>query len=296
MRKNLLTTFLISCSLYTIAQPVLKRENYFKAGQTFEFYLTSLQSPGNSGADQNWDYSGVVTQLAGTYSAVDNVPLPVGFEATNMVLEVKTSVGTKYQFEKVSDSKTEVLKDTEDKSYLHDTKIYVVFPFTYNQEVTDSWMRQDHLTGTALRKYDAYGTVKTPFGTFANAFRIKSSSGGGPDTYTWYVIENGNLIPLVSINNENNTTVIFKNVTVSGNADAQSAVITKVYPNPASDLLNIQTSKTISGLRVADASGLFKSCSYTQNSADISSLSSGLYMLILNFEDGTTSVSQFVKL
>lgn len=73
--------------------------------------------------------------------------------------------------------------------------------------------------------------------------------------------------------------------------------ITSIYPNPFQNELNIETDKTITNYEVVDISGktIINSNNKVQFDNSISQLSGGLYILQLNYEDGTNSSHKIVK-
>ena len=72
-------------------------------------------------------------------------------------------------------------------------------------------------------------------------------------------------------------------------------IASKVYPNPCSNVLNIETTSTAKFMAtVYDVAGRQVIAPSHQSSIDVSSLTNGLYMLRLNTEEGQQTVS-FIK-
>ncbi|MDR6516120.1 T9SS type A sorting domain-containing protein [Chryseobacterium camelliae] len=67
-----------------------------------------------------------------------------------------------------------------------------------------------------------------------------------------------------------------------------------IYPNPAKGEVNIKTDKKIKSSSVLDISGRTVLSSTTQK-VDVSSLAKGVYMLQVEFADGTTSTEKLIK-
>ena len=71
--------------------------------------------------------------------------------------------------------------------------------------------------------------------------------------------------------------------------------ITTLYPNPTSDILNIQTEEKISKIEIYDVSGkLLKSMDGRNKNISVSSLNKGMYLIKLYTENGVLN-SKFIK-
>jgi ELWxxDGT repeat protein len=70
-----------------------------------------------------------------------------------------------------------------------------------------------------------------------------------------------------------------------------------IYPNPANDHLIIKSDKAISSVMISDISGrvIFSSASFTGNSIQTSSFSSGLYLIRATDDQGQIHAGKFVK-
>lgn len=86
----------------------------------------------------------------------------------------------------------------------------------------------------------------------------------------------------------------FKDKTTSINEKINN-IASKVYPNPCSNVLNIETASTAKFMAtVYDVAGRQVIAPSHHSSIDVSSLTNGLYMLRLNTEEGQQTVS-FIK-
>lgn len=89
-------------------------------------------------------------------------------------------------------------------------------------------------------------------------------------------------------------TVVVTQSGVLGNQETRTFV-TVIYPNPTSDILNIQTDQKISKIEIYDTSGkLLKSKSGNEKSIIVSELSKGLYLIKI-YSDKVTINSKFIK-
>ncbi|RZJ31638.1 MAG: T9SS type A sorting domain-containing protein, partial [Chryseobacterium sp.] len=89
-------------------------------------------------------------------------------------------------------------------------------------------------------------------------------------------------------------TIIITQTLVLSAAEAKTFVTT-LYPNPTSDVLNIETKQTISKIEIFDLSGkLLKSESGKDKKINVSQLAKGMYLIKLYTENGVVP-SKFIK-
>ena len=68
------------------------------------------------------------------------------------------------------------------------------------------------------------------------------------------------------------------------------------YPNPVKDILQITTDKTISSIAVYNIEGReIKDTSFTNNAVNMQALASGIYVVKLQLDNGTTDVIKVIK-
>ena len=82
------------------------------------------------------------------------------------------------------------------------------------------------------------------------------------------------------------------------NKDFEASNLISVYPNPANDILNIQSSIVLDGAKVEIFDMLGKNIyrnALLNNSIDISNFDSGIYLLNITTDEGTTYVKKFIK-
>lgn len=82
--------------------------------------------------------------------------------------------------------------------------------------------------------------------------------------------------------------------TLATNEASAKSKSLSIYPNPAKGEVNIKTDKKIKSSSVLDISGRTVLSSTTQK-VDVSSLAKGVYMLQVEFADGTTSTEKLIK-
>lgn len=89
-------------------------------------------------------------------------------------------------------------------------------------------------------------------------------------------------------------TVVVTQAGVLANQEAKTFV-TVIYPNPTSDILNIQTEQKISKIEILDTSGkLLKSNSGSGKTINVSNLSKGIYLIKI-YADKNIINSKFIK-
>jgi len=71
----------------------------------------------------------------------------------------------------------------------------------------------------------------------------------------------------------------------------------KIYPNPATDHINIEADSKVKKIKIVDASGknINIAVSTDLNKIDVSHLEKGVYLMELQLEDGTMTVQKFIK-
>jgi hypothetical protein len=138
---------------------------------------------------------------------------------------------------------------------------------------------------------------------------LSSTAAGNPVSYQWYL--NGNAINGATSSTYQATQngVYYLEVTydygcaVSNNQTLGSSelieleFLTKLFPNPANEILNIHTNDTKISIVLSDLNGrtIFKSMENSQShTLDISNLSKGIYQVEIS--NGSNSIiKQFIK-
>lgn len=68
-----------------------------------------------------------------------------------------------------------------------------------------------------------------------------------------------------------------------------------VYPNPTNGILNIQTDNSIEQVYLVDLQGKRVELEFIQNSVDLTTYSSGFYILHVQFVNGTSEIKRIMK-
>ncbi len=203
-------------------------------------------------------------------------------------------------------------------------------PLNYNQSFTESYVERNVTSNSSSAPYDStitvyyissthtvdgWGTIITPYSTF-NALRIRKISSSLDTTYnhtpgvSW---STGSIHPLFSDTSyswlangvlevasiyrngpEYNYTFMKSNILSIADPSAKEAVW-KLFPNPATDNLYIQSNTGIRSVICKNIVGQACAIAMSGSSVDVSKLAQGVYFLTLVDEKGAVQTQKFVK-
>ena len=289
---------------------------------------------GNAGANQTWDFSAyTVTGDVETGTFVDPATTLWAGQVPNSNIAMRSLIRDEVvQFMNVSSS---VLKANYLGAYVEEMNILTAytddmdimhFPFAYGDSYTDTygytsenpeWGMTMITEGTVASEADAYGTLITPNGTFTNVLRIKSTDTENYETwmngtlvdsgttiyvtYDWYDISSK--YPVVSIDYDpeypEETSITYFSMS-TGNNEMESTTLS-VCPNPANDLVKINTSDYHVGdkMNILNANGMrvFSTTIQDDNLVlPVSDFNNGLYFIVIATENGVKRAGKFVIL
>lgn len=269
MKKNLFSIILGSLLFFgfsSMAQPTITGTGVNPViGETVTTHGAAFNSPGNSGANQTWNFASWVSTSTSITHVVNPSSTTHGgsFPYANTAFTTEGSAVVAYY--KYNSSAMQNFG-----SYINVVMVYsnpedlMRYPFTFNNTYTDAWSTQFvnggytfYRTGTSTVTADGYGTLITPNGTFTNVLRVHlvqsyqdSAYIGVPyiitynnDEYMWY--KDGLHFQLASTYNL--TTSQGSTMTGASWAGSTSGVETlsniisslRLYPNPASNNISI---------------------------------------------------------
>lgn len=235
---------------------------------------TTNISPGNSGANQTWNFTGLIRQDSArvTYLSPGSTPYSAQFPTSNIA---SNSGDSGYNYGTTS-SGSYLLNGTQSPDILiqyTDPQKEMQYPFTYGSSFTDNFSAnytvgttQIFETGTSNVSGDAWGTINLPDGSFANALRVKhlmitkDSTNSSlviittVTTYSWFVpgrkfrvfgIVNTavtyNGIPFGGVKfvnyNNNSTTIGIQNLSFE---TPDRYTLSQNYPNPFNPSTNLE--------------------------------------------------------
>lgn len=329
--KKLYLTLLIFTVLKTAAQPVISADHAIQPGtityQHADPVTLSGLTPGPSGANVSWDFS-QYSSSATTSQIMYNCPGNSNcsdFNGANKM--IGNSNGDSYSYMVYSNNElstigSKSINPSGTTLYTYgNPKLELKFPITYLQSFMDSWTSYSTPSGTSETgnhtvTVDAYGTLKTPLGTFPNTLRTKrivhvtNNVTGSPLTtseveiYTW--ISSGYSGALLTIGFADTTISGYPtihtrslsygmNILTLGNKDWAADKQIDIYPNPTSDFINIQNGDKVTNIKINDADGRKLYESDKADKIDISGFPSAVYYLTISFKDGKTQTRKIIR-
>ncbi|MEI6411616.1 MAG: T9SS type A sorting domain-containing protein [Bacteroidota bacterium] len=190
MTKRLLLMFALAVTTRTLfAQPILQGNVVPNVGVVVYNASADTNSvqPGNPGANLTWNFSSLVplSQPPVTrYLAPAGTPYASSFPTANLVTKVGDADTALYAYAR-KEANQYVLLGFRSNQYVVDYSnpdAQLKYPTNYNGTYNETFAYTTDAgtgfpftsTGSRTIKYDAYGTLTTPLGTFPNAMRIKA--------------------------------------------------------------------------------------------------------------------------
>ncbi len=306
--KNKITTIFILIQSLILAQPILNFTD-INFTSSVNRYTTNplLFSTGGNGASQTWDYSNLVlTTITPSQATVEaTAPFISTFSTSNLIVKNTTGSNNLYIYFLLSNSKLELLGISNSTNIIVDYSPNPLtqfdFPFTFNTTISDSYSTINDPTqnNPFTIKYDAYGTLITPFGTFNNVFRTKKLDGIFPE-YNWYE-QNSNkaLLSVIFGSTGINSVTFYQHNTLNITKFEINEI--KIYPNPAKNLIQVsyeQNQNEVLSYNVNDILGRKVLSGQAENNAiiNITELIQGEYVLEFKNIDGYATRKKFIKL
>ncbi len=311
MKKKYHILFLLLTGSIVLAQPVLTAADFSNFSMTGHS-LTDFTgiTPGNAGANQTWDFSGIST-ASSTSSYLMTVPFNTAPGFLNFPLanhcQKQLSIGSTiwfYFFSKLTSSGLEYLGATNEQgivAFQFSNTSYIPLPLSYTDTYTDTYQITTQTNPVIINhSYDAFGTLITPYGTFTNIGRQKAVY--TTDNYTYYQwFQTNPLNTLFEIRIDNTTNLVTSatiyDAVLAVNSYKSNDTIS-VFPNPTRDMVNIQPLNHVSidKIIITDLAGKIV-LEQTQNSTQVNvePLASGLYIIeVVSGEE--VFVSKFMKI
>jgi hypothetical protein len=281
---------------------------------------------GNGGINITWNLSSLnATGGPATTTWLDptSVPSATAYPGCTIV----SKQGSVYSYYKAVSSPSTQLEfmgvtSTSLNMNFTNTAIYQRYPFAFSNNLTDNFSGNFtfSLSGTAngsgTTVAEGTGTLILPSGTYNNVLKIRSSQSttlnavfiNGTIKQTIYSFyHSSQKYPLLSVNYQTITVAGSPTVSaiVNGNANnftvglkelkADEASL-QVYPNPATQALNIQMLSPLkpTGMRIVDQSGHEIYSGEFSAKTDISKWNAGMYYLEIKTAKGTVT-RKFIK-
>lgn len=335
MKKNYLFT-IISClfTIGTIAQPVITYSgNAPQIGD--HIYASAVPygssfDPGPVGGNQSWDFSDVQSIISEEEIAVDpaSTPNAADFPEATIAFHDPTSSYEDYSYSQITSSAMFHLGDDQGSGNVFpytDSRKEMQYPFSFNDTYSDTYSFASpsavmliHESGTITATADAWGSVKTPAGTYNSTLRIKKeeviidsvwNTGGdlmsvNTDSFTsyeWYTATSHYFVLGIGVDSDGASSIAW---TSSANGIKDNPLFSQitVFPNPADNIINVKLSDGISDkmeINVVNLTGQqlirLAETGNRQFSADCSQLPSGVYFLNIKNSSGSFVIKKFIK-
>lgn len=319
MKKWYFLSCLLSFGNILSAQNLTRSDIYYHAGENYTMFFSDSVSYGTSGIGVTWDLSAMNNnyQQAITVGDFSDASYPNGDLYVDLGYETRIYKSTDTLIEEVG-----VIGLSNGYYSISDPMIFMKFPITpaysYSDTFVFSYTSNGHsMTGveSLQNEFSGYGTLITPFGTFTDVVRIKSSStvtntdnvNGNTyhhteTTYNWY--KTGVHHELATITEGNNDSqpfygVYYFDVPANLGLEENASTHLSLSPNPTSDVVTIKSNELITGIEFYTVSGEL-SLTHSMNESNtaevtISSLNSGIYMVKIYGKDGSISVQRITK-
>ncbi|MEM6265733.1 MAG: hypothetical protein AAGI38_24745, partial [Bacteroidota bacterium] len=191
-------TLMLLCSCL-MAQPTITSSTVLAKGESAPIkFGTGYWAPGGAGANQNWDFSAAPSSDGWNWQIFDpeTTAFKDSFPSATMAFRLPqgdtAAVWEYYRF--VNDSlsflgaASVLLQDSTSFYQIleDDPDVVATFPFTFGSSHADvksgvQWINAGGMLfeqtryGETQRTVDAYGTLITPYGTFNNVVRVKTT-------------------------------------------------------------------------------------------------------------------------
>ncbi|KXH84350.1 T9SS type A sorting domain-containing protein [Chryseobacterium kwangjuense] len=330
--KKLYFTLLIFIIAKMGAQPVISAAHVIQPGPVTYYGVDATQlgslTPGPAGANVSWDFSQYTPSSSTTQIRYD---CPTGntnctdFALANKIIE--SAGGEGYSYHQYANNElltigTKSITSGVTTYYNYtDPLLELKFPITYLQTFTDTFAGYSTPaslteTGTQTVTVDAYGTLKTPLGTFPNTIRMKmerstvSNTVGSPMAnitfvgYTWVSSSYAGALLTISFSEVavpgfpvayGRYLSYGKNTLTLGTEDVTANKQIDIYPNPSSDYVNLHHGEKIIKIEMNDAEGKKISEFKNVDKIDISGFPSGVYFLKMTFKNGKTETRKIIR-
>jgi hypothetical protein len=329
----LLTTLVCLFGTTILAQPVITYSgNAPQIGDVYNVSgAFGTYDPGQTGGNRHWDFSSVQPTISTESIAVNPASTPFAADFPDATISFSDTDPSYelYNYWEITNSEMSMLGMASDpganQTIIHypDPRIMIKYPFAYNDTYTDTYyytypsaLMLIHRRGTIIATADAWGSVKTPADSYSSTLRIKKEK-----VYTDSVWNTGGELMSVTTHNEteyqwytatSHYPVLDIQVTEAGSSLSYNSLAggvennwltsqVTVWPNPADDIINVKLSDAVNDkieIEIVSLTGQplsrLNNTGNRQFSADVSKLTSGVYLLRLKGSSGSSTTSRFI--
>ncbi|MEO8761643.1 MAG: T9SS type A sorting domain-containing protein [Bacteroidia bacterium] len=285
--------------VYSIkAQSTLQMSD-LQTGLSFDIYNLSGVNSSDitpSGANVNWNLSAATSSPSG--ASVDFVDMAStgyasAYPTANFAMKFNSGVNVSYNFSLYNSGVWEELAlnvGTSGVQNFINNRTVLVFPYTFGLSNTDTYQKTGQSANTITHNYDAYGTLNVGANSYSNLVRdMAVDNGAGTTQAIWW-----NTSPIYPVLVANNSGITLWKNSVSGiNSINEKKLSFKLYPNPATNTIQIMNQKRINKIEIYDANGQLY-ITTIQSVIDITGLSSGLYF-VKAYLQNTIETAKFIK-
>lgn len=317
MKKIYIFAALLISGNAVFAQSLTRTDIGYAAGENYTMYSSDAVSPGSAGTGVTWDLSAMTNNSQVTVNPTVNSGGP--FPAANLKL-TQSNGGIIYYNQ--TNSILEVLGIDAVSTVFNysNPATYLQFPLTASSNYTDQFACTYTVsgfnftrTGSTQTEFSGYGTLITPAGTFTNVVRLKSTqtltdvySGGTINTtiisFNWYKAGVHHEVANVSASTSNGNTTnsaYYTSVPANLGLEENQLINLSAFPNPATDVLHINSDEMISKIEFYTVSGEL-SLNHSMNESNtaeinIAALNSGMYLVKVYGKDGSISIQRITK-
>ncbi len=332
MKIILLSLCLSLTSIALFGQPVLNSAQYNLAiGQVKKFDFIYSFDSSLTGPDVQWDFSDLDLNFFLSNQVFDPSTTAFGSNFPDSDFALGNDINDGRTFLSLENEGLFLDGSNNDNNVVNictDSRQLFNFPLTYESTFSDSWSCGFTFAGIPTSdeglitgKVDGYGTLILPFGTFSNVLRVRTFndyvnsqvfSGGTLEVkiketnFTFISALTGyQILSFSYLKPEGQLQETFGSVHLPQGTSAiigadELIVDLKLFPNPTSDLLNIQVTKELKAdISVLDIFGrtVFAEkevrLSAMPNQVEIQALAPGIYFLNISSE-GKRVVRRFV--
>lgn len=185
-------SLLLTLSVFSIAQPVITREDVVFPGDDFRISSTmTIPSQGSSGPNVTWNFGSVMPAASTTIlvDEADDTPYADNYPGSNIALVDMTPGSQFYQYYNLDNDIWEELGNISPQGApptqvtYNDPRTYMQFPVAYNGQWQDSYTYTINYgtvppittfgEGSFNALVDGYGTLILPQATFTDVLRLR---------------------------------------------------------------------------------------------------------------------------
>jgi hypothetical protein len=296
MKKIFTPIAILLSTAVLFAQPVLHSDS-LHTGLSFNLYSLNNVNTANlapAGANITWDISSATATLAGTADFLDmaSTPYETDYPAANFAMKFTAGGTSKYSLFNLSNTVLEEVANnvgTASPVSFTNYRTSLVFSFTFGLTNTDTYQKITQGTKTINNTYDSYGTFISNSITNINIVRILTVDDGNTSINWW------STTPLAPLFQASGDGFILWELTsnTTGITEMSSNKLFDMYPNPATDVLNIINKELISKIEIYDVVGKLQLTTVT-SAIDISALKKGIFLVKAYSKNGTVT-QKFIK-